>query len=100
VATVAPFHQAEHLPGGPADLERLAVELALQRVQRAHDVADGPVPVLGRVRRLGGVGALQHAGVGLANHPLAEVHADQVLLEDVVVEHVLRGLTQVDDPLA
>ncbi len=97
---VPPLHQAEHLAGGPRYLERLAVELALQRVQRPHDVADGAVAVVGRVRRLGGVGPLQHAGVGLADHPRAEVHADQVLLEDVVVEHVLGGLAQVDDPLA
>ena len=97
---MAALHQAEHLPGGPADLERLAVELALERVQRAHDVADGAVAVLARVRRLGGVGHLEHARVGLGHHPLAEVHPDQVLLEDVVVEHVLRGLAQVDDPLA
>ena len=97
---VAAFHQAEHLPRRPRDLQRLAVELALQRVQRAHDVADGAVAVVARVRRLGVVGHLQHAGVGLGHHPLAEVHPDQVLLEDVVVEHVLRGLAQVDDPLA
>ena len=97
---MAPFHQAEHLPGGPADLERLAVEVAFQRVQRAHDVADGPVAVVAGVRRLGAVGPLQHAGVRLADHPFAEVHPDQVLLEDVVVEHVLGGLAQVDDPLA
>ena len=58
-----------------------------------------PVAVVGRVRRLGAVGQLQHARVGLRHHPLAEVHPDQVLLEDVVVEHVLRGLAQVDDPL-
>ena len=97
---VPPLHQAEHLPRGAAHLERLAVELALERVQRAHDVADVAVAVVGRVRRLGPVGQLEHAGVGLADHPLAEVHPDQVLLEDVVVEHVLGGLAQVDDPLA
>ena len=96
---VPALHQAEHLPGGPRYLERLAVELALQRVQRLHDVADGLVAVLGRVRGLGSFGPLQHAGVGLADHPLAEVNADQVLLEDVVVEHELGGLAQVDDPL-
>ena len=96
---VPPLHQAEHLPGGAADLQRLAVELALQRVERAHDVADGAVAVVGGVRRLGVVGPLQHAGVGLADHLLAEVHPDQVLLEDVVVEHVLGGLAEVDDPL-
>src|ERR1019366_3080449 len=51
------------------------------------------------VRRLGAVGQLEHARVGLAGHPLAEVDPDQVLLEDVVVEHVLGGLAQIDDPL-
>ena len=40
----------------------------------------------------------QHAGIGLLHHLLAEVHAHQVVLEDVVVEHVLGGFAQVDDP--
>ena len=44
---VAALHQAEHLPGAPAHLQRLAVELAGERVQRAHDVGDGAVAVLG-----------------------------------------------------
>ena len=39
-------------------------------------------------------------GLVSAHHPLAEVHADQILLEDVVVEHVLGRLAQVDDPFA
>ena len=53
-----------------------------------------------------GIGTLRslrlvpHAGIGFLHHLLAEVHADQVVLEDVVVEHVLGGLAQVDDPLA
>ena len=97
---MAPLHQAEHLARVAADLQRLAVELALDRVERAHDVADGAVAVVAGVRRLGVVGLLEHARVGLLDHPLAVVHADQVLLEDVVVEHVLRGLAEVDDPLA
>ncbi len=97
---VPALHQAEHLAGVAADLQRLAVELALERVERAHDVADGPVAVVAGVRRLGAVRPLQHARVGLLDHPLAVVHPDQVLLEDVVVEHVLRGLAEVDDPLA
>jgi hypothetical protein len=81
-------------------VDRLAVELTLERVQRAHDVADRPVAVLGGVRRLGRVGLLEHAGVGLGDHPLAEVNPDQVLLEDVVVEHVLGRLAEVQDPFA
>ena len=52
-----------------------------------------------RMRRLGVVRPLQHAGIGLGDHLLAEVDPDQVLLEDVVVEHVLGGFAEVDDPL-
>ena len=63
---VAALHQAEHLPRVAADLQRLAVELALERVERAHDVGDGPVAVVGGVRGLGALGQLQDAGVGLA----------------------------------
>ncbi len=52
------------------------------------------------VRRLGAVGLLEHAGVGLRDHLLAEVDPHQVLLEDVVVEHVLGGFAEVHDLLA
>ena len=97
---VAPLHQAEHLPRVPGDLQGLAVELARERVERPHDVADGAVAVGLGVRRLGAVGLLEHAGVGLGDHLLAVVDPDQVLLEDVVVEHVLGRLAEVDDPLA
>ena len=97
---VPALHQAEHLPGPPTDLQRLTVELPGERVQRAHDVGDGPVAVrLGvRCQRVLGLG--EHARVGLGDHLLAVVDADQVLLKDVVVEHVFRGLAEVDDPLA
>ena len=97
---VPALHQAEHLAGVAADLQRLAVEVTLERVERPHDVADRLVAVVVGVRGLGVVRPLQHARVGLLDHPLAEVHPDQVLLEDVVVEHVLGGLAEVDDPLA
>ncbi len=97
---VAALHQAEHLPRVPADLQGLAVELAGERVQRPHDVADGLVAVVGGVGRLGAVGLLEHPGVGLGDHLLAEVDPHQVLLEDVVVEHVLGRLAEVDDLLA
>ena len=50
------------------------------------------------VGRLGLLGLWPDAGVGLLDHLLAEVDADQVVLEDVVVEHVLGGFAQVDDP--
>ena len=97
---VAALHQAEHLPRVAGDLQRLAVELARERVERPHDVADGLVPVALGAGRLGAVGLLEDAGVGLGDHLLAVVDPHQVLLEDVVVEHVLGGLAEVDDPLA
>ena len=96
---MAALHQAEHLSRVAADLQRLAVELAGERVERAHDVGDRAVAVRVGVRGLRVLRLGEHAGVGLGDHLLAEVHADQVLLEDVVVEHVFGGLAEVDDPL-
>lgn len=97
---MAALHEAEHLAGCAADLECLAVELARERVQRAHDVRDGAVAVLCFMRRAGVLSFGQDAGVGFGHHLFAVVHANQVLLEDVVVEHVLGGLAEVHDPLA
>ncbi len=96
---VAPLHQAEHFARVAADHQGLAVELPGKGVERRHDVSDGAITMLGRVRRFPGLGFLPHARVGLAHHLFAEVHADQVVLEDVVVEHVFGRLAQVDDPL-
>ena len=90
---VAALHQAEHLPREPAHLERLAVEDAGERVQRPHDVRDRPVAVAVRVGRRRALGAREHAGIRLAHHLLAVVHADEVVLKDAVVEHVLGGRT-------
>ena len=42
---VAALHQAEHLTRVATDLQRLAVELALERVERGEDVGDRPVAV-------------------------------------------------------
>ena len=42
---VPAFHQAEHLARHAADLQRLAIEVARERVEGPHDVADGFVAV-------------------------------------------------------
>ena len=97
---MATLHQAEHLAGGTADLQGLAIELPLEGIERAHDVPDGAVAMILRVRSFGAIGQLEHARVCLRDHLLAVVHADEVLLEDVVVEHVLGCLAEIDDPLA
>ncbi len=39
---VASFHQAKHLAGVTADLQCLAIEFARERIERRHDVGDGP----------------------------------------------------------
>ena len=96
---VAPLHQAEHLPGGPGHLQRLPVEVAFVRVERAHDVRDRAVAVQPGVGSLRVLRAGQHARVGLLDHGLTEVHEHQVVLEDRVIEHVLGGLAEIDDVL-
>ena len=97
---VPAFHQAEHLARHAADLQRLSIKVAGKRIEGRHDVADGLVAVRGGIGRLGVSGFLPDAGIGLFDHLLAEVDADQVVLEDVVVEHVFGRFAQVDDPLA
>ena len=50
------------------------------------------------VWRLGIRRLLPNSGIGLFHHLLAEVNAHQIVLEDIVVEHVLGRLTEVYDP--
>ncbi len=38
-------------------------------------------------------------GIRFLHHLFAEVHADQVVLKNIVVKHVLGSFTEVDDPL-
>ncbi len=55
--------------------------------------------MVGGVRRFGRLRLGPDARVRLADHLFAEVHADQVILKDVVVEHILGCLAEIDDPL-
>ena len=53
-----------------------------------------------RVRRLRCVLRLfPHAGIGFLDHHLAEIDADEIVLENIVVEHVLGRFAEIDDPL-
>ncbi len=97
---VPAFHQAEHLASHAAHLQSLAIERAGERIQRGHDVGDGAIAVQVGVGRIGRLRLRPYAGIGLLHHLLAEVHADQIVLKNVVVEHVFGGFAQVDDPLA
>jgi hypothetical protein len=96
---VPALHQAEHLARDAAHLQRLAIERPGERVQPAHEIGDRPEAVQRGVRRLGLLGEREHAGVRLGDHLLAEVDADEVVLEEVVVEHVLGRFAEVHDPL-
>ena len=96
---VAPLHQAEHLAGVAADEQRLAVELPGERVQRRHDVADRAVAVIGGVRRRRVLRLVPQAGIGLPHHLLAKIDADEIVLKNIVVEHVFGSFAKIDDPL-
>ena len=97
---VPAFHQAEHLARHAAHRQRLAIEAAGEGIERGHDVGDGAVAVLVGVGRGRMLRFFPDAGIGLLHHLLAEVDADQVVLKDVVVEHVLGGFAEIDDPLS
>ena len=49
------------------------------------------------MRRFGAFGLIEDSGIGLLDHLLAKIDADQVILEYVVVEHVLGGFAEVND---
>jgi len=95
---VTTLHQAKHFTRVAADVQRLPVKLAGERVQRRHDISDGPIAVVGRVRRCGLLRFVPDLWICLLHHLLAKVHTNQVVLEDIVIEHVLSGFTQIGNP--
>src|ERR1700689_2050081 len=97
---VAAFHQAEHLARHAAHGQRLAIEAPGEGIERCHDVSNGAKAVLISVPASGGLRLGPDSGIGLLHHLLAKIYAHQVVLKDVVIEHVLGGLAQVDDPLS
>ena len=52
------------------------------------------------MRRIFLLRLLPNTRISLLDHLFAEIHADQIVLKDVVIEHVFGGFTQVDNPLA
>src|SRR5579872_306286 len=50
------------------------------------------------MRGLGFFGLGEHAWIGLLHHLLAEIHAHQIVLKDVVIEHVLGCFAEVHNP--
>jgi hypothetical protein len=77
-------------------VQRLEVELACERVERAHDVGDRleAVDVAARRRRL--LRRRQQRRVGLLDHLLAEVDVGHAIVEDRVVEYVVGRLREVE----
>ena len=98
---VAAAEQAVHLARVARHLEGLQVEVAGERVQRPHDVGDRPVAVdVRRAARAVCSAFCEQRRVRLLDHLLAEVHVAHAVVEDRVVEHVVRGLRQVEREVA
>ena len=87
--------EAVHLARVARHLQGLEIELAGERVQRPHDVGDRPVAVDVGVRSELLLCLRQQRRVGLLDHLLAEIDVAHAVVEDRVVEHVVRGLGQV-----
>src|SRR3984957_1186240 len=96
---VSPFHQAKHLARHAAHLQCFAVERSGERIQGTHDVCDRSKSVEIRSGCGSLLSLIQHAGICLLHHLFAEIHADEIVLENIVVEHVLSGFAEVYDPL-
>ena len=97
---VAPAEQAVHLTRVAGHVERLEVELARERVERPHDVGDRLVAVDVTAGSGGGLRLGQERRVGLLDHLLAEVHIRHAVVEDRVVEDVVRSLGAVERQVA
>ena len=91
-----PSEQAVHLTRVPGDVQRLEIELARERVERPHDVGDRLVAVDVLPGRGGVLRLRQQCRVGLLDHLLAEVDVRHAVVEDRVVEDVVRRLGQVE----
>src|ERR1043166_3661374 len=94
------FHQAKHLARHPAHVQRLAIYNPLKRVQRAHNARDGAEAMNPGVRRFRLVRSGEDGRIGFADRLLAEIHAYQVVLKKIVVEHVFSRFAEIDYPLS
>ena len=56
------------------------------------------IAVIGGVRRRRALRFFPNARVRLLHHHLAEIDADEIVLENVVIEHVFGGFAEIDDP--
>ncbi len=88
--------QAVHLARVARDMQRLEVELAGERIERAHDVGDRLIAVDILAGRGRGLGFGQQRRVGLLDHLLAEIDVRHAVVEDRVVEHVVGRLGEVE----
>src|SRR5215813_7095107 len=97
---VTSFHQAKHLTSIAAHVQSLAIELTSKRIQRCHNVGDGLVTMSLSVTGFSVLGFFPNAGICFLYHLFAKINANQIVLKDVVIEHVFGGLAQIDDPFA
>ena len=98
---VTSFHETKHLARVPADVQGSRDKTPAERIQRRHDVGDSAVSVQIAMSVLQCLfGFLPNTRICFLDHLFAEIDADQIVLKDVVVEHVLGGFTEIDDPLS
>jgi hypothetical protein len=92
------LHEAEHLPRLAALDQSFPIKRACERIERAHDIGDRSIAMDIRVRREGFFRLCKDTGIGFLDHLLAEVHTYQIVLKQAVIEHVLGGFAEIDDP--
>lgn len=94
-----PFHEAKHLTRQATHLQSFPVEFPAEGIQSSHNFADGAITVIARMLGLGVLRFYPNSRIGLLHHLLAIVHADQIVLEKIVVKHVFSGFTEIYNPI-
>src|ERR1700735_189766 len=95
---VATLHEAEHCTGHATHLQSFKIKRTSEGIERPHNVSDGTEAVLVGVRSCSGFRLSQDFRIGFLDHLLAEIDANEIVLENVVVEHVFGGFAEIDDP--
>src|SRR5687767_3150680 len=94
-----PFHETKHLSRQSAHLQSFPVEFTAEGIQGSHDFGNRSIAVIGRMFCLSVLSFCPNSRISFLDHLLAIVNTNQVVLENIVVEHVFSGLTEIYDPI-
>src|SRR6476646_371636 len=97
---VSALHQTKHLECVATDVPSLEIKLSAERLQSRHDVGDGSITVVSGMRRFSLLSLCPNAGICFFDHLLAEINANQIVLEYVVVKHVFGSFAQIHNPFS